>query len=230
MLFIIMNKIDLCKTIQMNVSKLTESENLELFKIILDTNANYTKNNNGVFLNLNWIDEKLLVKINNYILFCIKSQNEISKYELMKTLLNDSIAGVTSVTSVAGNTKNDEDVSTGGASDAITGTDASSIAAVDSIAAASVASLASVASVASDTCVAGDICGATIIDAVAAIAAVAAATDSSGQVIAANTLNPKQKFSSSMKFYLLKKKFMKQNTSYNACLENDLSYEDYLIT
>jgi hypothetical protein len=219
-----MNKIDLCKTIQMNVSKLTESENLELFKIILDTNANYTKNNNGVFLNLNWIDEKLLVKINNYILFCIKSQNEISKYELMKTLLNDSIAGVTSV---AGNTKNDEDVSTGGASDAITGTDASSIAAVDSIAAAS---LASVASVASDTCVAGDICGATIIDAVAAVAAVAAATDSSGQVIAANTLNPKQKFSSSMKFYLLKKKFMKQNTSYNACLENDLSYEDYLIT
>ena len=221
-----MNKIDLCKTIQMNVSKLTESENLELFKIILDTNANYTKNNNGVFLNLNWIDEKLLVKINNYILFCIKSQNEISKYELMKTLLNDSIAGVTSVTSVTGNTKNDEDVSTGGASDAITGTDASSIAAVDSIAAASLASLASVASLASlasDTCVAGDICGATIIDA-------AAATDSSGQVIAANTLNPKQKFSSSMKFYLLKKKFMKQNTSYNACLENDLSYEDYLIT
>jgi hypothetical protein len=64
-----MNKIDLCKTIQMNVSKLTESENLELFKIILDTNANYTKNNNGVFLNLNWIDEKLLVKINNYISF-----------------------------------------------------------------------------------------------------------------------------------------------------------------
>lgn len=86
-----MNKIDLCKTIQTNVSKLTDNENLELFKIILDANANYTKNNNGVFLNLNWIDEDLLNKINNYIIFCIKSQNEISKYELMKTLLNDSI-------------------------------------------------------------------------------------------------------------------------------------------
>ena len=86
-----MNKIDLCKTIQTNVSKLTENEILELFKIIVDTDANYTKNNNGVFLNLNWVDEELLNKINNYILFCIKSQNEISKYELMKTLLNDSI-------------------------------------------------------------------------------------------------------------------------------------------
>jgi hypothetical protein len=72
-----MNKIDLCKTIQANVYKLTDNENLELFKIILDTNANYTKNNNGVFLNLNWIDEDLLNKMNNYIIFFIKSQNEI---------------------------------------------------------------------------------------------------------------------------------------------------------
>jgi hypothetical protein len=153
-----MNKIDLCKAIQANVSKLTESENLELFKIILDTKANYTKNNNGIFLNLNWIEEELLSKINTYILFCIKSQNEISKYELMKTLLNDSI-----------NTKTDEEIS----------------------------------SVVADT----------------------ANTDTVAVSVA-----PKQKFSSSMKFYLLKKKFMKQNTTCNTCLDNDLTYEDYLIT
>jgi hypothetical protein len=163
-----MNKIDLCKTIQANVSKLTDSENLELFKLILDTNANYTKNNNGIFLNLNWIEEDLLIKINNYILFCIKSQNEISKYELMKTLLNDSI-----------NTKenNGEDENIG------------------------------------------------IIDNNMAISD---AVTSTGGII--NTINQKQKFSSSMKFYLLKKKFMKQNISYNTCTDNDLTYEDYLIT
>jgi hypothetical protein len=153
-----MNKIDLCKAIQANVSKLTESENLELFKIILDTKANYTKNNNGIFLNLNWIEEELLSKINNYILFCIKSQNEISKYELMKTLLNDSI-----------NTKDNEDTS----------------------------------SVVADTAT---------MDTVAV------------------SVVTKQKFSSSMKFYLLKKKFMKQNTTCNTCLDNELTYEDYLIT
>jgi len=156
-----MNKIDLCKAIQANVSKLTESENLELFKIILDTKANYTKNNNGIFLNLNWIEEELLSKINNYILFCIKSQNEISKYELMKTLLNDSI-----------NTK-----------DSATDEDTSS----------------------------------TIAEPVNA--------DTVPVSVA-----PKQKFSSSMKFYLLKKKFMKQNTNSNTYSDNDLTYEDYLIT
>ena len=86
-----MNKKDLCKNIQNSVSQLTNVEIIELFKIILATGENYTKNNNGVFINLNWLNEDTLEKLNNYILFCIKSQNEISKYELMKTLLNDSI-------------------------------------------------------------------------------------------------------------------------------------------
>ena len=166
-----MNKIDLCKTIQANVSKLTDNENLELFKIILDTNANYTKNNNGVFLNLNWIDEELLIKMNNYIIFCIKSQNEISKYELMKTLLNDSI-----------NTKeNNEEIEN-------TSNDKENI------------------NIEADNNV-------PLLNG-----------------LSANITNQKQKFSSSMKFYLLKKKFMKQNNNYNVCLENDLKYEDYLIT
>jgi len=171
LLIFIMNKIDLCKTIQANVYKLTDNENLELFKIILDTNANYTKNNNGVFLNLNWIDEDLLNKMNNYIIFCIKSQNEISKYELMKTLLNDSI-----------NTKeNNEDIE-------------------------NISNNKENINIEADNNVA-------LLNG-----------------LSSNITNQKQKFSSSMKFYLLKKKFMKQNNNYNVCLENDLTYEDYLIT
>jgi hypothetical protein len=164
-----MNKIELCKTIQTNVSKLTDNENLELFKIILEANANYTKNNNGVFLNLNWIDEDLLNKINNYIIFCIKSQNEISKYELMKTLLNDSINTKEINSDIENNLSVDNDTTE--------------------------------------------------------IKTIVALND--GHV---NICNQKQKFSSSMKFYLLKKKFMKQNNISNICLENELTYEDYLIT
>jgi hypothetical protein len=147
-----MNKKDLCKNIQNNVSKLTNIEIIELFKIILDTGENYTKNNNGVFINLNWLNDETLNKINNYISFCIKSQNEITKYELMKSLLNDS------------STSKDIDTN-----DKKLETD--------------------------------------IVD---------------------NSL--RQKFSSSMKFYLLKKKFMKQNIIQVNVLENELKYEDYIIT
>ena len=209
-----MNKIDLCKTIQANVSKLTDNENLELFKIILDTNANYTKNNNGIFLNLNWIDEELLLKINNYISFCIKSQNEISKYELMKTLLNESI-----------NTKEpiggDELLSTGNNGCCDSGDSGDSGEGCEGCEGGE-------GSVRGDRCegantnnnAGGDLNNANN------------PNNDNNAIIGAtsNIVNQKQKFSSSMKFYLLKKKFMKQSISYTTCIDNDLTYEDYLIT
>ena len=151
-----MSKIEICKKIQNNVSKLSENEIYELFKIIEENNANYTKNNNGIFLNLNWVDDETLSKIDDYISFCIKSQNEISKYEIMKNLLNESIK-----------TKD---------------------------------------KIAEDN--------APIIDII----------DSSVQI------NNKQKCSSSMKFYLLKKKFFKQNILPSNSIDNELSYEEYMIT
>jgi hypothetical protein len=67
-------------------------------------------------------------------------------------------------------------------------------------------------------------------EATATTAATAAADSSTQSVSNTSTTIPKQKFSSSMKFYLLKKKFMKQNATYNTCIDNDLTYEDYLIT
>jgi hypothetical protein len=64
-----MNKIEICKLIQTNINKLTNDELIELFKIIKNNNINFTKNNNGVFLNLNWLTKEQLNKINNYISF-----------------------------------------------------------------------------------------------------------------------------------------------------------------
>jgi hypothetical protein len=150
-----MNKHDLCKTIQNNAIKLTPNELSELFKLIKNCNVNYTQNNNGVFLNLNWLSKDNLIKINNYISFCIKSQNEISKYEMMKKLLNNTIEK-----------KQKEEEKT----------EANKVSSSD------------------------------------------------------NNNTVKQKFSSSMKFYLLKKKFSKQNTLIYNVYDNELKYEDYLIT
>lgn len=151
-----MNKIELCKLIQTNVNKLAINELIELFKIIKESDSSYTKNNNGIFLNLNWLDEEILLKINNYITFCIKSQNEINKYEIMKTLLNNNTLSI-----------KDKDAENNNA----------------------------------------------VIDVV----------ENSNSI-------SRQKFSSSMKFYLLKKKFMKQNTITINILDNELKYEDYVIT
>lgn len=148
-----MNKIEKCKNIQCNIGKLSENEIVELFKIIDDNKTNYTKNNNGVFVNLKWVNDSILTKIENYINFCIKSQNEISKYEVMKNLLNESIKSKDKI---------QEDK---------------------------------------------------VVEPVEII----------------NQINNKPKFSSSMKFYLLKKKFFKQNICQNNIIDNNLVYEDYIM-
>ena len=142
------NKIEICKKIKNNISKLSTIEMEEIFKILYMSNSNYTKNNNGIFVNLNYLDEEILQDIDKYIDFCFKSRNEINKYENICNILNDSI-----------NIKNKNE-----------------------------------------------------------------------EIVLSENKNTKQKISSSMKFYLLKKKFLKQNISTtNNSFSNELTYEEYII-
>jgi hypothetical protein len=143
-------KNEIYKSIKVGLTSLNQNELEEIFKIIYKNNNNFSKNNNGIFINLCWLDIETLNKINNYINFCIKSHNEINKYEVICNMLNDSI-----------NNKEKTD-----------------------------------------------------------------------ETMIENIDNPKillnkQKISSSMKFYLLKKKFQKQQLAAN--IESYLTYDEYLF-
>jgi hypothetical protein len=85
------DKNEIYKNIKNGLANLSQNELEEIFKIIYKNNNNYSKNNNGIFINLCWLDNDTLIKINNYINFCIKSHNEINKYEDLCNMLNDSI-------------------------------------------------------------------------------------------------------------------------------------------
>lgn len=143
------DKNEIYKNIKNGLANLSQNELEEIFKIVYSNN-NYSKNNNGIFINLCLLDNETLIKINNYINFCIKSHNEINKYEDLCNMLNDSI-----------NNK-----------------------------------------------------------------------DKTDDTIPDNIDNPKillnkQKISSIMKFYLLKKKFQKQQLSAN--IESYLTYDEYIM-
>lgn len=143
-------KNEIYKSIKAGLTNLTHNELEEIFKIIYKNNNNFSKNNNGIFINLCWLDIETLNRINNYINFCIKSHNEINKYEVICNMLNDSI-----------NNK-----------------------------------------------------------------------DKLDEINSDNLDNPKillnkQKISSSMKFYLLKKKFQKQQIASN--IENYLTHDEYIL-
>lgn len=85
------SRLFLCNNIQSNILNLSQNELYEIFKILYKNNSTYTKNNNGVFVNLNWLDYDILKQIYDYIIFCIKSHKEIIKYEIMKNMYNENL-------------------------------------------------------------------------------------------------------------------------------------------
>lgn len=147
----------ICRYIQGNIDKLCQTEIDEIFKILYKSNCSYTQNNNGVFVNLNWLDSSVLKNIQEYIKFCMQSQCEINHYEKIKNIMSDALVTKDKIC----DDKSDEDV---------------------------------------EKCV-------------------------------SNTVSSKQsRVSSSMKFYLLKKRFQKKcSVSINSNTNNTLTYEEYLI-
>jgi len=146
-----MDKLTLCKKIKFDINSLNQNELEEIFKIIYKYNFNYTKNINGININLSNLNYDILIEIFNYINFCIKSHNEISKYENICNSYIDVI-----------NKDKDkiEDISTD---------------------------------------------------------------------IIENTSKNKQKISSYMKFYLLKKKYAKHSNNPNNKIDKILTHEEYIF-
>ena len=70
---------------------LSNIEKEELFKILHKNHVNYTKNNNGIFINLAWLSDSILDDIEKYVQFCYNSQVTIHKYESICDLLRGNI-------------------------------------------------------------------------------------------------------------------------------------------
>lgn len=74
-----------CKQIVGQIQSLSPLEIDELFKIIHRSSCEYTTNNNGVFINLSWVSDETLSKIEDFITFCHQSSNELEKFETIRS-------------------------------------------------------------------------------------------------------------------------------------------------
>ena len=63
------------------VLKLDKMQQTEVFNIMKKENINYSSNNNGIFINLTKIDINLINKINSYIDYLKKNQENLNKIE-----------------------------------------------------------------------------------------------------------------------------------------------------
>lgn len=84
------------KNIINTVGKFGKSEHLEILKIIKKyDNIKYTENNNGIFLNLNSIPEKLLLEIERFVTYYLIKKDylkqEKTKQENIKKIIKNNI-------------------------------------------------------------------------------------------------------------------------------------------
>ena len=83
----IMNNYLEIKKINEEIVKLNKNELKEVFKLIYDNNSLFTRNSNGIFINLSKLNSDILYKIKNYIDFCINSHIENKNHEILKNNL-----------------------------------------------------------------------------------------------------------------------------------------------
>ena len=82
------------KKLKKNILNLCKKEQIEIFKIIRNKKENFSENRNGIFINLNKIDENIIKKVSDFVIFCQENKkkmdldNKIIK-ELKKDLSNN---------------------------------------------------------------------------------------------------------------------------------------------
>lgn len=66
------------------IEKLDEKQHFEIFKIFKKYNIPFSENKNGIFLNLNCVDEFIISEIKEFILYLKNQEKYINKFEKLK--------------------------------------------------------------------------------------------------------------------------------------------------
>jgi hypothetical protein len=67
--------------IKSKIEKLDKNECIEVFKILLKNEINYSQNNNGIFIDLNFLNENSLIEIKAFLDFIEENKKHINEIE-----------------------------------------------------------------------------------------------------------------------------------------------------
>lgn len=94
---------DRCRRLANAIQQLDMTEMEEMFKILHKSGCPYTRNNNGIFVNLSRCSEAILDQLEKYIAFCNQSRSNVKRYESLCEVLRAGPAD-NGQSSVAANT------------------------------------------------------------------------------------------------------------------------------
>ena len=72
------------KQLVKDISNLNKIEHIEIFKIFKKDNIKYTENSNGIFINLNNVDNKTLLKVRNFLKFYNNNNKKLNDYTIKR--------------------------------------------------------------------------------------------------------------------------------------------------
>jgi hypothetical protein len=67
--------------IKSKIEKLDKNESIEIFKIMVKNEINYSQNNNGIFIDLNFLNENSLIEIKAFLDFIEENKKHINEIE-----------------------------------------------------------------------------------------------------------------------------------------------------
>ena len=70
--------------IKEEIEKMDKNSHLEVFNILENNKIPYNKNMNGIFINLSFIDNEIITKLEKFIIYKNKQKNILNKDELIK--------------------------------------------------------------------------------------------------------------------------------------------------
>jgi len=66
------------------IQKMNKVHHIKFFEILKNNNIPYSENRNGIFFNMNLIDNKIVSEINNYINYVEKQEANLKQTEKLK--------------------------------------------------------------------------------------------------------------------------------------------------
>ena len=79
------------KNITDEIENLDIKYHIEILRIFKNNNINITENNNGCFINMNDVNDKIIKEIKDFILFNKNNETELKKQEEIKKSLIENV-------------------------------------------------------------------------------------------------------------------------------------------
>jgi len=89
-----MTEVEKLQNIKETIEKMSKLQQIDVLKLFVESNIETSENSNGTFINLTELDENIIKKLLDYIVFIEEQNKLIDDIEIKKQLIQDNFFDV----------------------------------------------------------------------------------------------------------------------------------------